>query len=124
MNAVLRVIYIQVDPLGQNRAAIKVVLENVGKETVGPGTLIAKQILKAGSLETADFFCPISLAPGEKTKLSQLLPSSIRAIDFSAYNPSDGGLSIPVSGVTSWWQSPWSLKASVEETTNIYRPAC
>ena len=121
MNAVLRVLYIQVDPLGQNRAAIKVVLENVGKETVGPGTLIAKQILKAGSSETADFFC---LAPGEKTKLSQLLPSSLRAIDFAGYNPSDGGLSIPLSGVTSWWQSPWSLKASLDATTNIYRPAC
>src|SRR5262245_13885494 len=124
MNAILRVTNIQVDPLGQNCSAIKVVLENVGKETIGPGTLIAKQILKAGSRETADFFCPISLAPGEKTKLSQLLQSSIKGIDFAAYNPADGALSIPLSGVTSWWESPWSLKASQSATTNIYRPAC
>ena len=124
MNAVLRVTNIQVDPLGQNRSAIKVVVENVGKETIGPGTLIAKQILKAGSRETADFFCPISLAPGEKTKLSQLLQSSIKGIDFAAYNPSDGALSIPLSGVTSWWESPWSLKTSKSAATNIYRPAC
>ena len=87
-------------------------LENVGHQPVGTGSLISKRNSKDGSLHAADLLCPIGLAPGEKTRLRQLLAGSVKEMDFIGYDPWDGAASVPVLGLLSWWESPWSLSAA------------
>jgi hypothetical protein len=111
MNPVVSITRIEIEALPYSGSMLIVSLENVGHQPVGPGSLLAKRISKDGSVEPAELLCPIGLAPGEKTRLRQLL-GGVKEMDFIGYDPWDGAASVPVLGLLSWWESPWSLAAA------------
>ena len=112
MNPVISITRIEIEALPYSGSMLIVSLENVGHQPVGPGSLLAKRISKDGSVEAAELLCPIGLVPGEKTRLRQLLGGSVKEMDFTGYDPWDGAASVPVLGLLSWWESPWSLAAA------------
>lgn len=112
MNAILRVTDIQVDGSHGDYNTISILLENVGDAPVAPGSLIARRIATDGSAQLAALPCTIPLDPGEKARLSLMLYGSLKAIDFTSYEPSEGAMTIRVAGLLSWWLSPWSLAAA------------
>ena len=112
MNPVISITRIEIEVLPHHGSTLIVTLENVGHRPVGPGSLVAKRISKDGSAEAAELLCPIGLAPGEKTRLRQLLGGSPREIDFISYDPWDGAASVSILGLLSWWESPSSLAAA------------
>jgi len=112
MNPVISITRIEIEALPHSGSILIVSLENVGHQPVGPGSLLAKRISKDGSVEAAELLCPIGLVPGEKTRLRQLLGGSVKEMDFIGYDPWDGAASVPVLGLLSWWESPWSLAAA------------
>jgi len=109
MNPVISITRIEIEVLPHHGSTLIVSLENVGHRPVGPGSLVAKRISKDGSVEAAELLCPIGLAPGEKTRLRQLLGGSPREIDFISYDPWDGAASVSILGLLSWWESSSSL---------------
>jgi hypothetical protein len=84
MNPVISITRIEIEVLPHHGSTLIVSLENVGHRPVGPGSLVAKRISKDGSVEAAELLCPIGLAPGEKTRLRQLL---LAAMFFSSVEP-------------------------------------
>ena len=112
MNPVISITRIEIEALPYSGSMLVVSLENVGHQPVGPGSLLAKRISKDGSVESAELLCPIGLAPGEKTRLRQLLLGSVKEMDFIGYDLWDGAATVPVLGLLSWWVSPWSLAAA------------
>ena len=109
MNPVISITRIEIEVLPHHGSTLIVTLENVGHQPVGPGSLLAKRISKDGSVESAELLCPIGLAPGEKTRLRQLLGGLPREIDFISYDPWDGAASVSILGLLSWWESSSSL---------------
>ena len=109
MNPVISVTRIEIEVLPHRGSTLIVSLENVGHQPVGPGSLVAKRISKDGSVEAAELLCPIGLAPGEKTRVRQLLEGSVKKIDFISYDAWDGVAVVTILGLLSWWESAWSL---------------
>ena len=112
MSPVICITRIEIELLPHRGFTLVVSLENVGHQPVTPGSLVAKRISKDGSVEAAEFLCPIGLAPGEKTRLRQLLGGSVKEIDFIGYEPWDGAPGVSIRGLLSWWKSSWSLAAA------------
>jgi hypothetical protein len=112
MNAILRITEIAVDGSHHDSPTIRVLLENVGKEPIAPGHLIAKRISSEGSAQDATLACIAPIGPGEKAKLSLVLQGSLKSIDFTRYQTSEGEMDVRIAGLLSWWLSPWSLKAA------------
>ena len=112
MNPVISITRIEIEVLPDRGSTVIVSLENVGHQRVGPGSLVAKQISKDGSVEAAELLCPIGLAPGEKTMVRQLLGGSVKEIDFISYDPWDGAARVSILGLVSWWESSWPLAAA------------
>ena len=112
MNPVISITRVEIEVLPHRGSTLIVSLQNVGRQPVGPGSLVAKRISKDGSVESAEFLSPISLAPGEKTRVRYLLGGSVKEIDFVSYDPWDGAASVCILGLLSWWESPQSLTAA------------
>ena len=112
MNPVISITRIEIEVSPHRGSTLIVSLQNVGRQPVGPGSLVAKRISKDGSVEAAELLSPIGLAPGEKTSVRQLLGGSVKEIDFISYDPWDGAASVSIMGLRSWWESPWSLTAA------------
>ena len=112
MNPVISITRIETEVLPHRGSTLIVSLQNVGRQPVGPGSLIAKRISKDGSVESAEFLLPIGLAPGEKTRVRHLLGGSVKEIDFVSYDPWDGAANVCILGLLSWWESPRSLTAA------------
>ena len=112
MNPAISITRIEIEVLPHRGSTLIVSLENVGRQPVGPGSLVAKQISKDGSVEAAELLCPIGLAPGEKIRVRQLLGASVKEIDFISYDSWDGAVGVSIMGLLSWWESPWSLAAA------------
>lgn len=111
MNAVLRITNIVVEGTNEDYATLRILLENAGYNTVAPGELIGRQTLNGGEATPLSLPCSIRLAPGEKARLSLLLPASLKAIDLTGYRTREDTM-VRLSGLRSWWLSPWSLKAA------------
>ena len=105
MNPVISITRIEIEVLPHRGSTLIISLENVGRQPVGPGSLVAKRILKDGSVEAAELLSPIGLAPGEKTRVRQLLGGSVKEIDFISYEPWDGAAKASILGLLSWWES-------------------
>ncbi|HET9941802.1 MAG TPA: hypothetical protein VFR05_00590 [Terriglobia bacterium] len=112
MNPAISITRIEIEIVPHRGSTLVVSLQNVGRQPVGPGSLVAKRISKDGSIEEAELLCPIGLAPGEKTRVRQLLGGSVKEIDFISYDPWDGAASVSILGLLSWWESPRSLNAA------------
>ena len=111
MNAILRITDIQVDD-ATHYPMVRVLLENFGDEPVAPGYLVAKRISIDGSTEQTTLPCATPLAPGDKVRLSLMLEGPLKGVDFTGFQSSEGVEEIRVTGLLSWWRSPWSLKAA------------
>src|SRR4030095_1628091 len=90
MTGALRIIQIETDTIRRDYVCVRVLIENSGVRPLGPGAIIAKQVLHDGSLRSVEFFNSVSLSPGDKTKISQLLSGHIRDIEFKTYRERDG----------------------------------
>jgi hypothetical protein len=108
MSTVLNITEFDIRAIRNDYWTVQIVLENAGMERLGPGQVIARQTLKDGSVRMVDFFNVVELAPGEKTKLTQLLSGVIKEIDFKTYRTNDG-VTIPLSGVAKRGLFRWSL---------------
>jgi hypothetical protein len=112
MNAALRISHIDVRPSRHDNSTLEIVLQNIGDEPTDSGVLLLQERLADGSTSLTDFHVS-NLLPGERRKLSQAVQGSVRQIDFTGYrSSSDGTATVKLSGLLSWWLSPWSLKAA------------
>ena len=111
MSTALQISGLSVSSVPRNCWAVAIILENVGTEHVRSGQVLALQRSKDGSVQTVEFFSTVDLAPGDKTKLGQLLRGDIREIDFKSYRTIDGE-SIPLSGVAKRRLFRWSLASA------------
>jgi hypothetical protein len=111
MNAILRITDIQVDD-STSHPIVRVLLENPGDKPVASGYLVAKRVSINGSTEHTTLPCTIPLAPGDKIRLSLMLEGALKGVDFTGYQSSEGEVETRVTGLLSWWRSPWSLKAA------------
>jgi hypothetical protein len=98
MTAILRIVGIEIGAIRRDYFLLKVLLENIGSEKIGPGTVLARQISSDGSSHPVELFNTVSLAPGEKTKISQLLSGGLKEVAFRAYSLPDGE-NIPLEGL-------------------------
>jgi hypothetical protein len=112
MNPVISITRIEIEVLSHRGSTLIVSLQNVGHQTVGPGSLVAKWISKDGSVEAGELLSPTGLAPGEKTKVRQQLGGSVKEIGFISYDPWDGAASVSILGLLNWWASPPALTAA------------
>lgn len=111
MNAVLRITHIDVRPLRRDISTLGISLENVGVEPVDSGALLVHELLTDGSAHPCELYIK-SLCPGEKIELFHAIQGPIRGIDLKGFRSLDGAVTSSLSGLLSWWQSPWSLKAA------------
>ena len=111
MSRVLRITAIDVTTIRYDYASVRIILENAGSEPVGPGQVLARQVSKDGSVQTIEFFSPVSLSPKSKTKLTQLLRGSMKGIEFILYRGTDGE-SIPLMELAKRGLFRWSLGAA------------
>jgi hypothetical protein len=70
MAAVLVVAGVEAESIRRDYLLIKALLENIGTETITPGTVTAKQTAEDGSFRSVEFFNSISLAPAIKPKFA------------------------------------------------------
>ena len=111
MSAVLRITHIDVRPLRRDISTLDIFLENVGVEPVDSGALLVHELLPDGSAHPCELYMK-SLCPGEKIELIHAIQGPIRGIDLKGFRSLDGAVTPSLSGLLSWWQSPWSLKAA------------
>jgi len=108
MHTALQISGLSVSTVRRDYWAVAIILENTGREHVSHGQVLARQRSKDGSVQTVEFFNTVDLAPGDKTKVSQLLRGTLKEIDFTIYRTSDGE-SIPLSGLAKRGIFRWSL---------------
>ena len=113
MTGALRIIQIETDTIRRDYLCVRVLIENIGVRPLGPGTIIAKQVLLDGSLRSVEFFNSVSLSPGDKTKISQLLSGLIKDIEFKSYREKDGEV-IPVYGFVRRYSLSRALTEAAE----------
>jgi len=113
MAAVLVVVGVEAESIRQDYLLIKALLENIGTETITPGTVTAKQTAEDGSFRSVEFFNSISLAPGDKTKVRQLLRGGVKALEFKTYKQVDGE-NIALTGLMKRSLIPRSLTDATE----------
>ena len=111
MKAVLRITHIGVRPLRRDISTLGIFLENVGMEPIGSGTLLVHELLTDGSAHPREIYLK-SLCPGERFELFHPIQGPIKGIDLKSFRSLDGAETPSLSGLLSWWQSPWSLKAA------------
>jgi len=111
MNSELRIKAIRANLIQQDYWSVKVILQNLGTERVGPGQVLATQATKDGSVQPIEFFSRLQIAPGETVGLSQFLRGSLKEIHFKSYRTKEG-LSIPLSGSAKRGFFRWSFNAA------------
>jgi len=111
MSVVLHIAAIEATAIRHDYMAVKVTLVNVGNEKVGPGNVLARQTSTDGSVQSVEFFSMLDLAPGETTRVSQLLRGSIKEVDFRSYRPTDATrASIPLLGTMKRGRVFWPFE--------------
>lgn len=100
MSVTLQIAEIDVTTIRQDYSLVRILLENIGTERVDPGNVLARQTLADGTIRTIEFYSPVSLLPGEHTKVSQLLRGAIKEIDFKFYCTNEG-LGVPLAGTAN-----------------------
>jgi hypothetical protein len=108
MNAVLRITHIDVRPLRHDNSMLEIVLENKSDQALYSGVLLLHELLTDGSGHPVEVHVG-NLLPGERIKLSQTVEGSIRQIECKGYRSSGAVITANLSGLLTWWQSPWSL---------------
>ena len=122
MTAVLFIAGIETEAVRRDYLVVKAIIENVGSEPVGPGSVVARQISHDGSLRSVEFFNSITLSPGDKTKVTQLLRGHIKEVEFRTYRPAEGE-SIPLCGLIKRSLLPRSITDSAESfVTDVLTP--
>jgi hypothetical protein len=122
MTAVLLIAGIETEAVRRDYLLVKAIIENVGSEPVGPGTVVARQISHDGSLRSVEFFNSVTLSPGDKTKVTQLLRGHIKEVEFRAYRQTDGE-SIPLCGLIKRSLLPRSITDPAESfVTDVLTP--
>lgn len=111
MSTLIHITGLDVTAIRHDYWVVKIILENAGTERLGPGQILAKQTSRDGSVQAVEFFSNADLAPGDRTKVSQLLRGIIKEIDFKVYRTSDGA-AIPLSGLAKRGLFRWSLAAA------------
>jgi hypothetical protein len=117
MAAVLVVAGVEAKLIRRDYLLIKALLENIGTETIGPGTVSARQTIDDGSFRSVEFFNPNALAPGDKTKVRQLLGGGVKALEFKTYRQTDGE-SIALTGVMKRSLFPRTITDATETIVN------
>jgi len=98
MTAAVRIIQTETSTIRRDYLFVRVLIQNIGERALGPGTIMARQVLLDGSLRSVEFFNSISLSPGDTTKTSQLLGGLIKDIEFKTYREMNGEV-IPLTGI-------------------------
>ena len=108
MNAVLRITHIDVRPLRYDNSTLEIVLENNSDQALYSGVLLLQELLADGSRHSGEVHVG-NLLPGERIKLSHTVEGSIKQIECKGYRSSGVVATANLSGLLTWWQSPWSL---------------
>lgn len=98
MAALLHIVEIEIEPIRRDYCVARVLVQNVGNRIITPGTLVARQSVGEGCGRPVEFFHSVSIAPGDQTRLSQLLSGSLKSLEFKHYRETDGEI-IAVTGL-------------------------